>query len=65
MLVFLSIFQHVNIFFQHALTSIIEKKIMFVGDACSKPPIIIRSHDLCASDIRGFMGEIVSYQEKD
>jgi hypothetical protein len=47
------------------LTSAIERKIMFISDACSKPPIIIRFHDLCASDIRRFMCEIVSYHEKD
>jgi hypothetical protein len=26
--------------------------IVLVGDACSKPPIIIKSHNLLASDIR-------------
>jgi hypothetical protein len=38
---------------------------MLAGDVCSKPPIIIRSHDLHASDIRKAMGEIVSYHERD
>ncbi len=33
------------------------------GDACSKPPIIIRSHDLHVDDIRGAMGEIASYHK--
>jgi hypothetical protein len=32
---------------------------MLVGKACSKPPIIIKSHDLHVGDIRGAMGEIV------
>jgi hypothetical protein len=34
---------------------------MLVGDVYSKPPIIIRSHDLHAGDIRKTMGEITSY----
>jgi hypothetical protein len=34
---------------------------MLVGDVCSRPPIIIRSHDLHASDIKRTMGEITSY----
>jgi hypothetical protein len=36
-----------------------------MGDVCSRPPIIIRSHDLHASDIRRTMGEIASYHERD
>jgi hypothetical protein len=40
-------------------------KIVLVGDACSKPPIIIKFHDLHVGDIRGAMGEITSYHEKD
>jgi hypothetical protein len=28
------------------------QKIVLVGDACFKPPIIIKSHNLLASDIR-------------
>ncbi len=32
-----------------------------VGDACSKPPITIRSHDLHVDNIKGAMGEIASY----
>ncbi len=35
------------------------------GDVCSRPPIHFRSHNLHASDIRGAMGEITSYHEKD
>ncbi len=38
---------------------------MLIGDACSKPPICIKFHDLHASDIRGAMGEIISYHERD
>jgi hypothetical protein len=36
-----------------------------VGDACSKPPITIRSHDLHVGDIRGAVGEITSYHKRD
>jgi hypothetical protein len=38
---------------------------VFVGDACFKPPITIRSHDLHAGDIRGAVGEIASYHDRD
>jgi hypothetical protein len=38
--------QHVSIAFQCALTSGIERKIVLVGDACCRPPITIRSHNL-------------------
>jgi hypothetical protein len=35
-------------------------------DACSKPPITIRSHDLHVGDIRRVVGEIISYyHERD
>jgi hypothetical protein len=34
--------QHVNIVFQHALTSIIERKIALAGGTCSRPPIAIK-----------------------
>ncbi len=34
---------------------------MLVGDVCSRPPIIIRFHDLHVSDIKGAVGEIASY----
>jgi hypothetical protein len=37
--------QRVNIVLQHALTSIIERKIVLVGNVCLRPPIIIRFHD--------------------
>jgi hypothetical protein len=57
--------QRVSIALQCALTFAIERKIMLVGDACSRPPITIKFHDLHAGDIRGAMGEIISYHEKD
>ncbi len=41
------------------------RKIVQVGDVCFRPPIVIRIHDLHASDIRGNMGEIASYHERD
>jgi len=34
---------------------------VLVGDVCSRPPIIIRFHDLHVSDIKGVVGEITSY----
>jgi hypothetical protein len=57
--------QRVNMTFQCALTSTIEKKIVLIGDACSKPPITMRYHDLHASDIRRALGEIASYHKRD
>ncbi len=57
--------QRINIAFQCALAFAIKKKIVLVGDACSKPPITVRFHNLHASDIRGAVGEITSYHEKD
>jgi hypothetical protein len=57
--------QCVSITLQHTLTFTIERKIALVGDACYKPPIIIRSHDLHANDIIKVVGEIASYHEKD
>ncbi len=55
----------VSISFQRALTSTIERKIVFASDACFRSPIIFKSHDLHAIDIKGAVGEIVSYHEKD
>ncbi len=52
--------QHVSITLQHALNSVIERKIALMVDACSRLAIIIRSHNLHASDIRGALGEITS-----
>jgi len=43
----------------------IERKIALMGDACSKPPISIKFHDLHAGDIRKAVGEIASYSEKN
>jgi hypothetical protein len=37
-----------------------ERKIVLVGNTCSKSPITIRSHDLHVGDIRKAMGEITS-----
>jgi hypothetical protein len=57
--------QRVNIALQHVLIFIINRKITLVGDACFRPPIIIRSHDLHVGDVRGAIGEIFSYHERD
>jgi hypothetical protein len=57
--------QRVNIILQHALAFAIKRKIALAGDACSRPPIIIKSHDLHACDIRRAMGETTSYHERD
>jgi hypothetical protein len=38
---------------------------VLIGDACSKPPIITKSHDLHVSDIREAMGEIAFYHKRD
>jgi len=52
---------HVSTVFQRALASIIERKIMLMSDACSRPPICIRSHNLHGGNIKGAVGEITSY----
>jgi len=39
-LFFIQFFKHVNIVFQRVLIFAIEKKIVLVGDACFRPPII-------------------------
>jgi hypothetical protein len=57
--------QRVSIIFQCALGFVIKKKIVLVRHVCSRLPIIIRSHNLHARDIRRTMSEIVSYHEKD
>jgi hypothetical protein len=56
---------HVNIALQCALASTIERKITLVRDAYSRPPIIIRSHNLCANDIRGVVAKIASFHKGD
>ncbi len=50
---------------QHALISTLKKKIALVSYACSRPSIIIRFHDLHVHDIRGHVGEITSYHERE
>jgi len=57
--------QCINISFQHALASTIERKIVLMGDACSRPLITIKYHDLHAYKIREAMGEITSHHERD
>jgi hypothetical protein len=57
--------QHVSIAFQRVLASTIKKKIVLASDVCSKPPTIIKSHNLHVGDIRRAMGEITSYHKKD
>ncbi len=54
-----------NITFLCAFAFVIKKKIALASDACSSPPIIITFHHLCVGDIKGVMGEITSYHEKD
>jgi hypothetical protein len=44
---------------------VIERKITLVGDACSRPSINIRFHNLHVGDIRGVESEITSYHERD
>jgi hypothetical protein len=53
------------LFFQHALTFAVERKIALVEDACSRPLIIIKFYDLHASGIRGAVGEIAFYHKRD
>jgi hypothetical protein len=50
-----------SIVFQHALASVIERKITLMRDACFKASITITFHDLYVGDIRGAMNEITSY----
>jgi hypothetical protein len=57
--------QCVYIDLQHALASIIERKIKLEGDVCPKLPITIRFHNLHVGNIKGAMGEIASYHERD
>jgi hypothetical protein len=57
--------QCVRITLQHVLTFVIERKIVLVGDACFRPPITIRFHNLHGSNIKGAMSEITSYHERD
>ncbi len=57
--------QHVSISLQHVLAFVIERKIALGCYAYSRPPIIIKSHHLHVGDIKGAMGEIASYHERD
>jgi len=57
--------QRVSISFKCDLTSTIKKKIVLASDVYSRPSIIIRSHNLHANDIRGDVGEIISYNENE
>jgi hypothetical protein len=57
--------QHGSIALQHALASIIERKIVLASDACSKPPITIKFHNLHVGGIKGAMSEITTYHERD
>ncbi len=57
--------QHVSTALQDVLTFVIEKKIELVSDACFRPPITIKSHDLHACDVRGAVDKIASYHERD
>jgi hypothetical protein len=57
--------QRVSILFQRALISTIEGKIALLNDVCSRPPSTIRSHNLHVDDIRGAVGKIISYHERD
>ncbi len=56
--------EHVNITFQYALIFVIKRKIKLMSDACSKPPITIRSHNLHVGDIRRLVGDIASYHHE-
>jgi hypothetical protein len=57
--------QRVSIAFQHVLAFAIERKIALVGDACSRPPITFKFHDLHVGNIKGVVGEITSYRERN
>jgi hypothetical protein len=45
--------------------SVIEKKILSLENAYSKPSIIIKSPNLHIDNIREAVGEVPSYHEKD
>jgi len=38
---------------------------MLVGNVYSRPPLIIKSHDLHVGDIKGVVGEITFYHERE
>jgi hypothetical protein len=57
--------QCVSIVFLCVLAYVIEREIALTSDICSRPPIIIRSHDLHVGNIKRAMGEITYYNERD
>jgi hypothetical protein len=57
--------QCASIVFQHVLAFAIKRKIALVNDVYSRPPTIIKSHNLHVGDIKGAMGDIVSYHERN
>ncbi len=57
--------QCVSISFQHVLAFIIGRKIPLEGDACFRPPITIKFHNLHVNHIKGVVGEITTYHERD
>jgi hypothetical protein len=57
-------FRHLNIAFLRVSTFDIERKITSLGNAYSKPPITIESHDLRTCDITEVVSEIASYHKK-
>ncbi len=38
---------------------------MLASDVCSRPPITIKFHDLHGTNIRGVVGKIAFYHERD
>ncbi len=62
---FISMIVEVRSVFGHDMDQFIRRVFIFFKIAYSKALIIIRSHDLYASDIGKAMGEIVSYHKKD
>jgi hypothetical protein len=57
--------QHVSITLQCFLTSIIERKIVLVGDVSFRSLITFRSHNLHEGNIKTFVDEKTSYHERD
>jgi hypothetical protein len=57
--------QHVSITLQHALSSTMDRKIALAENVCSRPPIIIKCHNLHVGNIRRVVSEIISYHERD
>ncbi len=55
--------QRVSISLKCDLAYVIREKIVLANDVYCRPFIIIKYHDLHANDIRGDVGEIISYHE--